>query len=155
MYAIIIFFVLNLINVILGTMRSILTVKSTPLVAVIINTLSYTFYSGIVKMTGEQAMAVVLATTALTNIIGVWVAKVLLNKMRKDKLWQITATVHNKVGVDFHRELIENGIACGYDNRGKWISFDCYSENQSQSLIIKELCKKYNAKVFVTEGLEL
>lgn len=154
MYAIIIFFILNLINVILGTMRSVLTVKSTPLVAVIINTLSYTFYSGIVKMTGEQAMAVVLATTALTNIIGVWVAKVLLNKMRKDKLWRFTISVRYDDMGDFAKELNATNLPFGWSMRGKWVTYDVYAETQNESLIIKELCRKYDAKVFVSESLD-
>ena len=154
MYAIIIFFTLNLINVILGTMRSVLTVKSTPLVAVIINTLSYTFYSGIVKMTGEQAMAVVLATTALTNIIGVWVAKVLLNKMRKDKLWRFTISVRYDDMGEFAKELNATNLPFGWSMRGKWVTYDVYAETQNESLVIKELCRKYDAKVFVSESLD-
>lgn len=154
MYAIIIFFILNLINVILGTMRSVLTVKSTPLVAVIINTLSYTFYSGIVKMTGEQAMAVVLATTALTNIIGVWVAKVLLNKMRKDKLWRFTISVRYDDMGDFAKELTATNLPFGWSMHGKWVTYDVYAETQNESLVIKDLCRKYNAKVFVSESLD-
>lgn len=154
MYAIIIFFILNLINVILGTTRSVLTVKSTPLVAVIINTLSYTFYSGIVKMTGEQAMAVVLATTALTNIIGVWVAKVLLNKMRKDKLWRFTISVRYDDMSDFAKELNATNLPFGWSMRGKWVTYDVYAETQNESLIIKELCRKYDAKVFISESLD-
>ena len=84
-WSIILFFVLNLINVILGTMRSILTVKSTPFVSMVINTVSYTFYSGIVKLVSGQDMAVVLITTALTNIIGVYIAQFILNKTKKDR----------------------------------------------------------------------
>ena len=86
-WSIVLFFVLNLINVVLGTMRSILTVKSTPFVSMIINTVSYTFYSGIVKLVSGQDMIVVLATTALTNIIGVYIARFILDKAKKDKLW--------------------------------------------------------------------
>ena len=87
-WSIVLFFVLNLINVILGTMRSILTVKSTPFVSMIINTVSYTFYSGIVKLVSGQDMIVVLVTTALTNIIGVYIARFILDKAKKDKLYR-------------------------------------------------------------------
>ena len=73
-------------------MRSILTVKASPTVAMLINTISYTFYAGIVKMTSGQSMAIVLITTALTNIIGVYIAKWLVSLKHKDKLWVVDVT---------------------------------------------------------------
>ena len=105
-------------------------------------------------MTGGQAMAVVLATTALTNIIGVWVAKVLLNKMRKDKLWRFTISVRYDDMGDFAKELNATNLPFGWSMRGKWVTYDVYAETQNESLIIKELCRKYDAKVFVSESLD-
>lgn len=151
-WSIVLFFVLNLINVILGTMRSILTVKSTPFVSMIINTVSYTFYSGIVKLVSGQSMAVVLITTALTNITGVYIAQFILNKARKDKLWRITATLPADIdsGV-IVPELEEKGIASvvyiGEDVK----LIDIYSKTQGESLVIKEILEPLKVKYSVVE----
>lgn len=151
-WSIVLFFVLNLINVILGTMRSILTVKSTPFVSMVINTVSYTFYSGIVKLVSGQDMAVVLITTALTNIIGVYIAQFILNKAKKDKLWRITATLPTDIdsGVIVPK-LKEKGIASvvyvGEDVK----LIDIYSKTQGESLVIKEILEPLKVKYSVVE----
>ena len=151
-WSIVLFFVLNLINVILGTMRSILTVKSTPFVSMVINTVSYTFYSGIVKLVSGQDMIVVLVTTALTNIIGVYIAQFILNKTRKDKLWRITATIPNKED----REKIVSAFtkkdiaSVAYGGQGVEL-VDIYSKTQGESLIIKEILAPYKIKYSVVE----
>ena len=80
----ILFFVLQLINVIMSTTRSILTIKASPRTACIVNAVSYTFYNAIVKLITAQSIAVVVTVTFITNIIGVYLARTWLNKMEKD-----------------------------------------------------------------------
>lgn len=153
-WSIIIFFILNLINVILGTMRSILTVKSTPFIAMLINTISYTFYSGIVKMTSAQSMAVVLITTALTNIIGVYAAKTILNKVKKDRLWRITATLVKGKRTDsaqIIQELKRYNIEYNMNDIGRSIVFDIFSKTQGESALLKEILNKPDVKYHVIE----
>ena len=70
------FFGLQLVNVVLSTMRSILTVKASKHVAAIMNAISYTFYSAVVKLITSQDMYVVCAVTFVTNIIGVYIAQI-------------------------------------------------------------------------------
>lgn len=153
-WSIIIFFILNLINVILGTMRSVLTVKSTPFIAMLINTISYTFYSGIVKMTSAQSMAVVLITTALTNIIGVYAAKTILNKVKKDRLWRITATLVKGKRTDsaqITQELKRYNIEYNMNDIGRSIVFDIFSKTQGESALLKEILNKPDVKYHVIE----
>lgn len=152
-WSIVLFFVLNLINVILGTMRSILTVKSTPFVSMVINTVSYTFYSGVVKLVSGQDMAVVLITTALTNIIGVYIAQFILNKIKKDKLWRITATVKYNKNKDIANALEQYNISYNEQatDENKTAIFDIFSKTQGESALIKELLVKNNAKYHVIE----
>ena len=76
-----IFFGLQLVNVILSTIRSIVTVRASRHTAAIINAISYTFYNGIVKLLTAQDMSVILATTFITNIIGVYTANFILDFM--------------------------------------------------------------------------
>lgn len=149
----VLFVILNLINVILGTMRSILTVKASPTVAVLINTLSYTFYAGIVKMTSGQSMAIVLITTALTNIVGVYIAKWLISLSRKDKLWVIDVTTSKFNKFDMSRDLsalkIQHSI---FDIvNSNLVSFRLYSYTQRDSQKIKKVLKFYDVKYNIVE----
>lgn len=153
-WSITLFFVLNLINVVLGTMRSILTVKSTPFVSMVINTVSYTFYSGIVKLVSGQDMAVVLITTALTNIIGVYIARFILDKCRKDKLWRITATIPNSLSSEIElltKRLGEKDIkSVVYVGEGVKL-IDIYSKTQGESIVVKEILEPLKVKYSVVE----
>ena len=153
-WSIALFFVLNLINVVLGTMRSILTVKSTPFVSMVINTVSYTFYSGIVKLVSGQDMIVVLVTTALTNIIGVYIARFILDKAKKDKLWRITATIPENISCEITpltKRLEEKGIQfVVYIGEGVKL-VDIYSKTQGESIVIKEILAPLKVKYSVVE----
>ena len=64
--ATLIFFLLQFINVVLSTMKTVLTVKANKHVAMLINTVTYTFYSGVVKLMTGQDMFIVLAVTFIT-----------------------------------------------------------------------------------------
>ena len=69
-----IFFLMQFINVVLSTMKTVLTVKANVHVAMLINTATYTFYSGVVKLLTDQPMIIVLITTFATNVVGVYLA---------------------------------------------------------------------------------
>ena len=151
-WSITLFFVLNLINVILGTMRSILNVKASPTVAMLINTISYTFYSGIVKLVTDQSMAVVLITTALTNIIGVYIARFILDKCRKDKLWRITATIPNSIDSGMITEKLKTKDIKSVVYVGESVKLiDIYSKTQDESIVVKEILEPLKVKYSVIE----
>lgn len=151
-WSITLFFVLNLINVVLGTMRSILTVKSTPFVSMVINTVSYTFYSGIVKLVSGQDMVVVLITTALTNIIGVYIARFILDKCRKDKLWRITATIPNSIDSGMITEKLKTKDIKSVVYVGEGVKLiDIYSKTQGESIVAKEILEPLKVKYSVVE----
>lgn len=151
-WSITLFFILNLINVVLGTMRSILTVKSTPFVSMVINTISYTFYSGIVKLVSGQDMAVVLITTALTNIIGVYIARFILDKCRKDKLWRITATIPNSIDSGMITEKLKTKDIKSVVYVGEGVKLiDIYSKTQGESIVVKEILEPLKVKYSVVE----
>ena len=153
----IIFFVLNLINVILGTTRSILTVKAKPLTAVIINTVSYTFYSGIVKMISGYDLMVVVITTALTNIIGVYIAKLLVDKCKKDKLWLINVTCLKNdtflITKHLQRNKIGFNVALNVDDTHNGVTI--YSYTQAQSEITRKILQDYKVHYNVLESKTL
>ena len=149
----VLFVILNLINVILGTMRSILTVKASPTVAMLINTISYTFYAGIVKMTSGQSMAIVLITTALTNVIGVYIAKWLVSLKHKDKLWVVDVTTKksNRYNLANDLSIFKIQFSVFNINNSNLVNFRIYSYTQLDSKRIKRILDRYDVKYNITE----
>ena len=148
-----IFFLMQFINVVLSTMKTILTVKANKHVAMLINTITYTFYSGVVKLLTEQPMAIVLAVTFLTNMIGVYLALYILEKTRKDVLWKVEVTVQNEVAEELHNRMTD--VPHSYIEVGKNTLFNFYCDTQKESAKVKEIVKHYNAKYFVAESKAL
>lgn len=148
MSGIILFTILQLINVVLQTIRAILTIKANKNVAATINAIAYTFYSAIVKLMTSQDMIIILIVTFVTNMIGVYIANWILEKTKKDKLWRITMTVNDKeIKNEIARKLTDEKI--GFVESGKMI--DAFSYTQNESVKVKELINKYCIKNCVTE----
>ena len=96
MVEIIIFTVCSLVNVILSTMKTILTVRSTKVVASVINAVTYGFYAIVVKQLASLDLTVTVIVTIATNLIGVYLSMWLMDKMKKDCLWKISVTTKDK-----------------------------------------------------------
>ena len=150
------FFLLQLINVILSTMRSILTINAKPSIAAVFNAISYTFYNVIVKLITSQDMAIIMAITFLTNLLGVYIAKFILNKLSKDKLWIYNATLKGqKVGITEITEMLKvANIKYVYNTieENKLYTLQIFAPTQKQSLMIKEILNNYDIKFFATEA---
>ena len=101
--SIVIFVVIQLLTVITSTVKSIATVKSSPTVAGIINAVAYTFNAVVVKLITSQGIYVVLLVTFLSNLIGVPLGKVIMNKLEKERLWVYNATIKNISKNDINR----------------------------------------------------
>ena len=145
-----IFFLLQFINVVLSTMKTVLTVKANKHVAMLINTVTYTFYSGVVKLMTGQDMFIVLAVTFITNIIGVYIAMFILDKSKKDVLWKIEVTVGSDVAEELHDKMTD--VPHSYIAVGKNTLFNFYCATQKESARVKEIVNEYNAKYFVAES---
>ena len=148
-----IFIVLNIINVIIQTVKSIATVKCGKVSASIINAVAYGLYTVVtVYMLCELSLGLKALIVALANLVGVYVVKLIEEKGRKDKLWKVEATVLRGWTKNLHKDLIEAEISHNYlENVGKYTLFNIFCENQTQSAKAKEILAKYNAKHFVSE----
>ena len=150
------FFGLQLVNVVLSTMRSILTVKAKDSTAAVINAVSYTFYSAIVKMITSQDMVVVITVTFVTNLIGVLIARLILRLLAKDKLWVVNATIKEKnVNVDTVLRMCDDAhIKYVYTEvcpkQLYTVQFFCYEQNETR--MIKEILKNYKVKYYIIES---
>lgn len=148
-----IFIVLNIINVIIQTVKSIATVKCGKVSASIINAVAYGLYTVVtVYMLCELSLGLKALIVALANLVGVYVVKLIEEKGRKDKLWKVEATVLRGWTKSLHKDLVEAEISHNYlENVGKYTLFNIFCENQTQSTKAKEILSKYEAKYFVSE----
>lgn len=148
-----IFIILNVINVIIQTVKSIATVKCGKVSASIINAVAYGLYTVVtVYMLCELSLGLKALIVALANLVGVYVVKLIEEKGRKDKLWKVEATVLRGWTKSLHKDLIEAEISHNYlKNVGKYTLFNIFCENQTQSAKAKEILAKYEAKYFVSE----
>lgn len=152
-YGVLLFFILQLLNVILSTVKSIVTITASKHIASIVSACSYTFYMGIVKLVTNQDMIIVLSVTFITNLIGVYLAKYMLEKLQKDKVWRISTTITDKTILN---EVIEEIKArniefilteCKFNRH----ILDVFSVSQGESILIKEIIDKYKIKYTVIE----
>ena len=90
---------------------------------------------------------------ALCNLIGVYVVKLIEEKMRKDKLWKIELTVKADTAESLEIELdnFEIPYSSLLTNDEKHMIFNIYCATQKESAFVKAIAERFNAKYFVTE----
>ena len=145
------FFILQLINVVLGTLRSLSTIKSNMHVGMLLNTISYTFYAVITKMITQQPFIIIIIITAITNSIGYYIAYLFFNKMQKDKIWHITAISAPEEKSYISDELNKYNIKYYYYKTKNKVIFTIYSYSQKDSLLIKNILQNKQIKNFAIE----
>ena len=152
-----IFVVLNVVNVVIQTVKSIATIKCGKWSAAVINAVAYGLYTIVLVYTVCELDLWLKATVvAVANLVGVYVVKVLEEKARKDKLWKIEATVLRGYTEELHSLLDKVDIPHNYlENVGKYTLFNIYCETQKESALAKELLDKYKAKYFASESKTL
>ena len=152
----ILFIVMNIINVIIQTVKSIATIKCGKIAAAIVNAVAYGLYTYIVVLTMcDLPLLAKCLIVAGANFVGVYVVKLIEEKSRKDKLWKVEATVSREVALDLVRKLKANDLPYNYVDINKYYLFNVYCATQKQSTKVKEVLDSYNAKYFVSESKTL
>ena len=149
-----IFIVLNIVNVIMQTVKSIVTIKCGAWAAASINALAYGLYTIVVVYMNADGLGIIWKAIiiGLANLLGVYVVKVLETKNRKDKLWKVECTVKRTNTSALDEDLKTLDIPHHYTIVGNHTVFNCYCATQAQSLAVKRLCDAYEAKYFVAES---
>ena len=152
-----VFIVLNVLNVIIQTVKSIATIKCGAWAAASINALAYGLYTIVVVYMNADGLGLAwkAVVIGLANLFGVYVVKVLEIKNRKDKLWKVECTVTRTKTSALDEELKTAKISHNYVIVGYHTVFNCYCATQKESLAVKGILGKYNAKYFVTESKTL
>jgi hypothetical protein len=152
-----IFVVLNVVNVVIQTVKSIATIKCGRVSAAVINAVAYGLYTIVVVYTiCELPLWLKAAVVAVANLIGVYIVKLLEEKKRKDKLWKVEATIPHTHTDQLHYDLKIRGIPHNFiEDVGQYTVFNIYCETQKESAIAKVVLNQYHAKYFVSESKTL
>ena len=151
------FIVLNILNVIIQTVKSIVTIKCEKGIAAIVNAIAFGLYTVVtVYMMCELPLGTKAFVVALCNLVGVYVVKLFEEKARKDKLWKVELTVRENSTADLHTNLKDLDIPHRYiENVGNYTIFNIYCATQKGSALVRDIANRYNAKYFVTESKAL
>ena len=153
----ILFIVLNIVNVIIQTVKSLATVKCGKTVAAIVNAVAYGLYTYVIVLTVcDLPLWLKVVVVGACNLVGVFCVKWGEEKARKDKLWEVRATVYESYTESLHHDLESANIPHNYiPNIGKYTIFNIYCETQIESKRVKNLLDYYKVKYFVSESKTL
>ena len=154
------FIVMNVLNVVIQTIKSICTIKCGKAVAAIVNALAYGLYTYIIVLTNcDLPLLAKCLIVASANFVGVYVVKFFEEKARKDKLWKVECTVpaHRGKSVIQTMDTKIPTIPYNYIDIGKYYIFNFYCETQTQSKALKDYFELTNVpiKYFVSESKSL
>lgn len=147
------FIILNIVNVIMQTIKTIATTKCGKGVASIVNAITFALYTVVtVYMMCELPLFWKAFIVGICNLIGVYIVKYFEEKARKDKLWKIEVTVRKGFSTDLLQTELENSdIPFNYIDIQKYTLFNIYCATQKESAIVKMFLDKLDVKYFVAE----
>ena len=151
------FIILNILNVIIQTIKSIATVKCKKFTAAVVNAVAYGLYTVVtVYMLCELSLGIKALIVALCNLVGVFFVKLVEEKSRKDKLWKVEATLpNNNTAKEAISKLKEKDIPLNYIDIEKYVIVNCYCSTKEQSTVVKTILSNYGVKYFVNESKTL
>lgn len=153
-----VFIALNVVNVVIQTVKSIVTISGGKMIAAVINAVTFFIYTFCVVYMNADGLGLFWKALIIgaINFVGVFVVKLIEEKSRKDKLWKVEATVWQCYTESLHKDLDIANIPHNYiDNVGRYTLFNVYCETQAQSAKAKAILDMYSAKYFVSESKTL
>lgn len=149
----ILFIVLNIINVVLQTIKSIATIKCGKLMAGIVNAVAYGLYTVVLVYTMcDLPLMWKAIIVALCNFVGVFVVKWIEEKARKDKIWLVKMTIPVEHAEQAKYFLEQANIPFTYYNLNKYFVFDTFCETQIETATATKICSTCYGKAFATEN---
>ena len=150
----ILFIILNIANVIIQTVKSIVTIKCGKTVASIVSAIAYGLYTYVVIFTATDGINIHLKAliTAGANLVGVFVVKLIEEKKRKDRLWKVELAVPFRSATTAENLIRENKISYNAVIVGDWVMFNTYCTTQKQSSKMAEIAKIMGGKISAYES---
>ena len=157
MKLLILFIVMNIINVVIQTIKSIATIKCGKMGASVVNALAYGLYTYIVVLTMcDLPLLWKCLIVAGCNFIGVWVVKFFEEKARKDKLWKVEATVPTEYVNEVAERCEEYKLPFNcFKTSGDHHIFNIFCATQFDSRNAKLILDGHRAKYFASESKTL
>ena len=150
------FIVLNIVNVIIQTVKSIATIKCGKYWAAAVNAIAYGLYTVVVVYTVcDLPLWLKVTIVALCNLVGVFTVKLIEEKSCKDKLWKVEATIPRAEASRLINYLENSELSYNYVDIYKYYLFNFYCPTQKESASVKELLDNFHAKYFVSESKTL
>ena len=147
---------LNIVNVIVQTVKSIATLKCGKIGASVINAVAYGFYTIVtIYMLCELPLWWKAGIVALCNLIGVYVVKWGEEKARKDRLWKVEATIKPENFEYLTEHLKKYNLPYNYIDVNKYFIFNIYCATQTESATARSMLQVCEAKYFVSESKNL
>lgn len=149
---IILFIILQIINVILSTIKSIVLSKGYKWGTIISNTIYFGIYTAVLKQLAlVDDMLLLITITMVANFFGTWVGFDVLERIRKADLWVVKTVVKIDQIKEYKAALNKANI--------KYISYqttwdectavDIFSESRAESKSIKQILELFNVKYSV------
>ena len=152
-FALVLFVVCTFANVVISTIKSVMTIKGGKCAAALWNALAFGLYTYIVILTATAPVSTIwkVIITAGCNLVGVFCVKLVEEKMRKDRLWKLEMTVRAENADGLHEALTAADVPNSYVNAGKHAVFNCFCETKADTDKVVAIGKQFNAKMFATE----
>ena len=152
----ILFIVCNFLNVVMQTIKNIVTVKGGKVSAALINAAAFSFYTYILILISDGAVS----TTAkciivgFCNLVGVYFVKLAEEKKRKDKLWKVEVAAPAEQQLEIDNALCKanvsfNGQTTATDD---YTIYQVYCIDRKEFKKVSAIIKQYNLKSFVAES---
>ena len=151
---IILFIILNIANVIIQTIKSIVTIKCGKTIASIVSAVAYGLYTYVVIFTAVDGINIHLKAliTAGANLVGVFVVKLIEEKKAKDKLWKVELAVPcDKLDIA-DRLIADSKIPYNVMLVGDWVMFNAYCETKADTHKMSEVAKMVGGKISAYES---
>lgn len=155
MNLLILFIILNIANVIIQTVKSIMTIKCGKFLAALANAVAFGLYTFVlIYMTADGiniwAKAIIVA---ICNFIGVYVVKALETKMEKERMWKVEIAIPaDNNPFDIHRQLEQCGIPNNFNTLGNYHIYNCYCMRKRNTETCWAIARKYNGKCSAYEA---
>ena len=155
MWLLIGFTIATLINVILSTLKSVITIKGGRMVACITNATAYGFNTIVIKSISDVNLWVAVVITIISNLVGVYIALTITKKFEKERLWKITVTIPSENAKELKTDLHEANIGfITYETSyEKYKVIDIFSNDKSESRVVRKLLSKYKVKYTINENV--
>lgn len=154
------FVILNFVNVLINTARSLTTVKGGKWIASLMNALCYGYYTIIIFITATYEIPLVLKiiAVAIVNFIGVFTIKFCEEKIQKERMWiyNATAKMSTKEILDVVALLKYAKVKVLYMKvADELYTLQIFSNTQKESEMITSILNRYSIKYCAIETKEI